>query len=882
MMKKFKLIISIILILCIMPISGVYSQETAETVEVEFDITSTDEYKKLEAFGIFTEEENVIGYSTISRSVFMSFVMKCYPGYNAFQEITDVVNPFIDVNESTIGYNAIIMAKYAGLISGDNGAEFRPDDDITLNEATKILVSLLGNTGIAEQKGGYPTGYMSVANRLELFDGCQVVDNNHISASEFTKLLLNTLETEITEKKVFSINEEGKVVSRVYSSLENETLLNSTFNIYSGEGILTSNGVTSINGVSLIKKGMVEIDDKTYLEGTTNAFDLIGYNTEYYYKPVENNTEYELVYISPYKNNIVNTVTRLIVPGGVSTTSFEYYKSNEAVKTTEIKLSGSATLIYNGGQKSLTAADLCPDNGTVTLIDNNNDKKYDVAIVMNYRTIQVSTISNKSYNVLDTFGSEAIVLDPENEDYKCIIEVDGKNAEFSNIVAKNIISYAVPDNDNPNIKYVKVSTKTIEGTIETVSDNFIVINGEKYEYLSTLDSVKPGMYGIFYLDVNNKIAARTAEYDVVYGYLNNIAKINSERAMAQIFTENNRWVELEFNKKVKCSSDPASNPDSDSRIVKAIDLYNELMALDDYRQLITYTVTEEGKINMLKTAQSFTPYSTEEEKAIDEDIFRKYPEITNVAFNSSLNSLGNSLIVSDATKIFWIPDQSLGDADLNEFKVIKTNFFTDTHLSHTYVNVTPYDFNRGRIAGAVVLKGNSMPISKKSNFFIVNGLASTLNSDGIVVDALEGFYLNSELTLPLSEEASQKPELATLETGDILQFRMDDEGNIMDFQIKYDASLSDDAQPVIQQGGTSYAVAMGTIHYVDAENNRLIIDSGVPENKIIARTNTSTIISLYDRERKTISVGSIADLEKGSKFFTNWYDYRIIEMIVFI
>ena len=423
-MKKFKLLISMLLILCIMPISGVYSQETTEEIEIEFDITATDEYKKLEAFGIFTEEENIAGYTTISRGAFMSFAMKCYPGYEAFRDITEAVNPFIDVDENTMGYSAIIMAKYAEIISGDNGAEFRPDDDITLNEAIKILVSLLGNSGMAEQKGGYPTGYMAVANRLELLDGCEITDAEHISASTFTKLLLNALDTEITEKKVFSINSAGIVTSRVYSSLDNTTLLQATFDIHYGEGVVKSNDVTSINGVSLIKKDMVEIGDITYFEGETNAFNLIGYNTEYYYKPDKDGVEGELIYIAPFRSNVVKTEGRYIVPEGVSTTEFEYYKNEEAKKSTEVKISKSATLIYNGGQKTLTAADLCPDNGNVTLIDNDNDNTYDVAVVMNYRTIQVSNISNISYNVLDSLGGQYISLDPESEDYKCIIEVE--------------------------------------------------------------------------------------------------------------------------------------------------------------------------------------------------------------------------------------------------------------------------------------------------------------------------------------------------------------------------------------------------------------------------------------------------------------------------
>ena len=57
----------------------------------------------------------------------------------------------------------------------------------------------------------------------------------------------------------------------------------------------------------------------------------------------------------------------------------------------------------------------------------------------------------------------------------------------------------------------------------------------------------------FYLDFTGKIVAKKSEKDVVYGYLNNLWKDyeTGETVKAQIFTENNRWVELEFKEKFK-------------------------------------------------------------------------------------------------------------------------------------------------------------------------------------------------------------------------------------------------------------------------------------------------------------------------------------------
>ena len=49
------------------------------------------------------------------------------------------------------------------MLQGNGDGSFSPEEETTAEQAIKILVCALGYEPMAEEKGGYPTGYLTVA-----------------------------------------------------------------------------------------------------------------------------------------------------------------------------------------------------------------------------------------------------------------------------------------------------------------------------------------------------------------------------------------------------------------------------------------------------------------------------------------------------------------------------------------------------------------------------------------------------------------------------------------------------------------------------------------------------------------------------------------------
>lgn len=858
-MKRLKNFISIILILCFVPLIPVYAQTTQV-----IDITETVEYQKLVAFGIISPEDGFEYYTTVPRGLFMSYVMKCALGYKEFSGQISNENPYSDVIEGIDGYREILFANHMGIIS--SASEFRPDDDITVQEAAKIFVSILGYGELADKKGGYPLGYMSVANDLNIFKGTVPTQDGYLTTQGFVKTLINVLETEVVDVEAILKRKTELIVS--YTTDGTKDLMGYALDIFREEGLVDTNAYTSINGLSDLGENEIRIKGNIYTIENVAWADFLGYNVECYYKKGDNDVRREVLYIEEYRNEYVTVESEYIVKEAVTKTDFKYYRDDEKRKTQNLKIAKSAALIYNGGLKILDAFHLCPTDGNVTLIDNNRDNIYDVIIVMNYRAILVSGISENTHSISDVLGGASIVLDPDDDDYSFFIEIDGKKGEFSDIAVRNVISYAESTGNKRNVKYVKVSTRYIEGKVDTIGDDEVSINGVEYILNKNMvDSVSLNNYGVFYLDINGKIVAKKLENDVVYGYLNELYKETGlrKRVQAQIYTENNRWVELDFAEKVTTNSGRKT----------AEEVYDLLGS--NYRQLITYTVSDEGKINMLKTAETFEPYSGAEEYAIEQGIFRVYDEIESAKYRSGIKSFENSILVNDKTKIFMIPDQSENDAELEEFYMLPVSSLS---ADSTYKKITPYDLSLSRTAGAVVIVGRKKSISMNSSFMIVDSMMKALNSDDNMVDAVKGHYMNSLITLPAVDDYVFDELNEPLSEGDIIQFRMDDYGNVSEVVLRYDASAGDNQKYLIEALYSWRNFVAGTIHYTDVENNKIIADG--EEQKIIMGTDKNTVINIYNREENTVTPGTLSDLQKGYGFFARLAYYMVKEIIVFI
>ena len=136
------------------------------------DINGTD-YEKpvnvLSALGILNgyDDGTFKSDNDVTRAEFVNAVIR----FLNLQDITnDSLTYYNDVEKDYWALSVINTATGLGIIKGMDDGNFYPDDNITITDAAKIIVSALGYNVIAEQSGGYPQGYLKLASDLEILD----------------------------------------------------------------------------------------------------------------------------------------------------------------------------------------------------------------------------------------------------------------------------------------------------------------------------------------------------------------------------------------------------------------------------------------------------------------------------------------------------------------------------------------------------------------------------------------------------------------------------------------------------------------------------------------------------------------------------------------
>ena len=152
-MRKINKLISVILSLSI--IFSVCTFASADSAAVSEDLIE-EYYKAVELFKgmeIWSDDMSVKSADElITRAQFADILAKI-----TALNITEYngASYFTDVTKETVGYNAINQLASAGIISGNPDGTFEPDANITLYQASKLIISALGYTLKAELKGGY-------------------------------------------------------------------------------------------------------------------------------------------------------------------------------------------------------------------------------------------------------------------------------------------------------------------------------------------------------------------------------------------------------------------------------------------------------------------------------------------------------------------------------------------------------------------------------------------------------------------------------------------------------------------------------------------------------------------------------------------------------
>lgn len=386
--------------------------------------------------------------------------------------------PFTDVSADDPAYCAIAVLKELGFINGATETTFEPKTNIDKVMAAAMLTRALGYEIVAADFGGYPERYLIMGGRLGLFDG--VSSGETFALKDFAQMMYNALDVGMLEPssypaESYKISDEN-TLRKFLESRKDDLSFSS--------GFMSANyELYTMSPVSGLEPDEVYIDNTVYKAGATDAASYVGMKVEFYYSDKNGDKTITEIRRSPdvnYADIALEDVNK--ISGNTI-----YYQSSD---TKESKLNLSDTAAYISNYEPLTSdiqSVLLSGDGIARLIDNDNDKKYDVLIIEQYKSLPVEkvTTSDSSFSVIFKSGylynnMQSVSVDYSNDDvYYTIRSADGEAIKPEDIKAGDIAGI-VANSDNTRIK-IYVSDKKITGTLEQIQEDKIEIGGDWYK-----------------------------------------------------------------------------------------------------------------------------------------------------------------------------------------------------------------------------------------------------------------------------------------------------------------------------------------------------------------------------------------------------------------
>ena len=194
-----KVLISIIIVLCIVGNGAVFAYIDIYDDNLKETVSDLSKFNIINGYadGTFKPDNN------ITRAEFSKII--CTAGI--YDMVTENTSEFNDVSATHWAVDYIYTAKNIGIINGTSKTTFAPESYITYEQAIKMVVAALGYNDEASQKGGYPTGYITVANELGILDGIQFINTNYATRADIARIVRNALDVPF----YFLTNDNGTI-----------------------------------------------------------------------------------------------------------------------------------------------------------------------------------------------------------------------------------------------------------------------------------------------------------------------------------------------------------------------------------------------------------------------------------------------------------------------------------------------------------------------------------------------------------------------------------------------------------------------------------------------------------------------------------------------
>ncbi len=723
---------------------------------------------------------------------------------------------FTDVAADHWATGYINLACQSGIVNGYGDGTFGPEDTVKYEQAVKMVVAALGYTPMAEQNGGYPSGYLVVASQNKMTNGVSGTAEVAITRANMARLTYNALDVCTMEQVSWKANEPEYAVMDG-TNYTKKTLLSDALEVDTYEGFITGTYLTTATDnedksitikYNKINGEQVTQNETSFIEAEgVDAASYFGQSVIVYVKENQVSGDEEIIAIAAKAAKNVSlvldyteiTAGSFVAPTTEATGTIQYVAEGTTNKVT-IKLAKGLDYLWNGraqhsSRKEAEGFLTAPASGVVEFLDYDNDKLYDFAMVTEYTgDYVVGAVETESNQIIDTEEAAISDIDIDNENVITrFYNADGTVASFDDVAVGDVLTLAI--SSDSTLVTVYISKTTVNGSIteqrvdSKTGETIYTIDGNDYKvsaYAMTTPQV--GDTGLFYVNIDNRIVDKdaTSTKSENYGFLYNAVVTNGiggATVELKFLAKDNQWVETKLAQKVYTYKGASKDYDEAIKgIAGFIDItYNsetKAYSTEVTPQLFQYEANDEGKINKIYLAG-----------AKSADYFSEYASDTEAIYRESNNRVGKTYLGED-TIVFSIATAKADIKTIDEEEDIKIATAASIFIDNETYEYAAYDVDT--TAKVVVVYNVDTKILPETQLLIIDRVAEGADN-GKTFTKIYGYQSGEEVSAIIAEDGCEFYDIngdaiadfdaADLEAGDAVIFSLDADGAIDKIQV---------------------------------------------------------------------------------------------------
>ena len=786
------------------------------TYAAEFsDVTTENKYyepiKILSALGIINGyEDGTFGPDRdVTRAEFATMLMRAMASAGLGSS-DPAGTPFTDLANASWAVGDIRTAYDLGIINGMTETTFAPNNNVTYEQALKMIVCALnyGEQANAIQATAVNVpwyyGYLQTARNLGLVDGVSVLETQPAKRKEIAQMIYNALDVYMLEK--VEVSGGGNMYME-----STQTWMKDKLKITKTRGEVLADETNTIDTSGTVARaGQVLLTDevnKTKIIVEKNGVSvngLLGKSVEYYYKTDDLGTRtLVLIYArgGASQSIKIDAVNIANITGSYSSGyAISYYESLDSVRPISITIAPTPTISINGEVKTnVPASALNIESGTLEFIS--DGAIYSKINVESLETYVVKSVNKTDNYIVDMYrpsGSNTLYIDDEDNNFVINMKnTSGSAISLSNLAQYNVLTVRKGTGAAGRTALdITVSTKNVSGTIKGKDTDMININGTEYPismYMerysgNDLNTLSVGDSCKAYLDKDGKIAyiIKSASSSTYYGYIAAAGIRDDVLKLALISDKTTKMGSPYVEGANKITVDGIQYSDPNVILTKLAEAAALTTANIDgngetYSQLVKYTINSAGAISEIDTAVVST-----EEDPTDETVFKGF----NVAKSgntmnyksSSYDFIGASntdkFRINSSTKVFLVP---LDRNDFDAYARKSRSMFRD---GGNYI-VEAFDVTGSlNIAGAVIVyetAATEAKIEYNTPLFVISAISQSTNDEG-PCDKVTGYQVSTSGSI--SEKTVYTSAVGVISgkysVGDVIMYVTDNKGYLKD------------------------------------------------------------------------------------------------------